>query len=87
MKIQLNKQYESKNPFGGKYGTYYAVVDGSQTLQFSYSKTSDRLGTLYRVEFANLVREFRSLAEIKQVIEDRWQYLSEFAWQTDSKKF
>lgn len=87
MKVKLNKQYESKNPFGGKYGVYYALVDGSQTLQFSYSKASDRLGTLYRVEFSNLVREFRSLAEIKQVIEERWEYLSEFAWETNAKKF
>jgi hypothetical protein len=87
MKVKLNKVNESKNPFGGKYGIYYAVINDAQTLQFSYSKTSDRLGTLYRVEFANLVREFRSLSEVKETIKSRWDYLSEFAWETNAKKF
>lgn len=86
-KVKLVKIAETKNPFGVKYCVYYAIINDSHTLQFSFTKTSDRLGILYHTEFPNLVRDFRSLSEIKETIKSLWTYLSEFAWQTDSKKF
>jgi hypothetical protein len=81
MEIKFKKEYEDKNPYGGTYGQYKAIIDGESILLFSFRKTKDRLGILWDVEFSNLMFQCRGLNEVKEKIQERYSYLKEFAWE------